>query len=133
MAVTWSETYRVGNPILDRQHRNLFDWINKLEDLIEGRPGATPANEIIDFLRTYVRTHFCYEEMCMHRLGCPVAGKNRDAHDRFAEVFHAFELRAGRGLTAQLLRQFHATLEGWLVIHIRRIDVEIRRCVAAGN
>lgn len=133
MAIEWSTSYETGEPRIDEQHRNLVGYVNRLERLLESTPPGSPADReevdnLLVFLESYVNTHFAYEELCMTLRGCPIARKNKEAHDRFLALYDDFtqQHRARGGASIEMLRELHETLKNWLVGHICNIDVQLR-------
>ena len=127
MPIEWQETYATGVDRVDSQHKRLFEWVNKLEKQVEN--GVTPSQtqDILDFLATYTRTHFTFEEMCMHINACPGAQRNRDAHDKFIKAVEGFQGRVRAGdYSAGLVREIYSAAESWLKSHICKVDNELR-------
>ncbi|RIH82365.1 Bacteriohemerythrin [Calidithermus terrae] len=140
MAIEWNTSYETGEPRIDEQHRNLVGYVNRLERLLESTPPGSPADReevdnLLVFLESYVNTHFAYEELCMTLRGCPVARKNKEAHDRFLALYAEFtqQHKARGGASVEMLRELHATLKNWLVGHICNIDVQLRGRTPAGS
>ncbi|RDI96399.1 hemerythrin [Meiothermus sp. QL-1] len=132
MPIEWNEQYAVGDARTDSQHRNLFTYVNRLEQLIEeGRKRGLDRQAVENlfiFLDAYVNTHFAYEELCMTLRACPAARKNKEAHDKFLAFWNEFNRQHNPnsvGLVA--LEELHAALAGWLTQHICRIDVALRK------
>lgn len=131
MPIQWSHQYEVGDPRTDSQHQNLFEYVNRIEHLIEqGKTGPLDRREVehlFVFLEAYVNTHFAYEELCMALRGCKVAQKNKEAHDKFLEFWADFNrTHAPQSISVAALETLHSTLTGWLTQHICKIDVALR-------
>ncbi|MCB1809729.1 MAG: bacteriohemerythrin, partial [Candidatus Competibacteraceae bacterium] len=61
--MAWTEELSVKIPSIDRQHRTLIGYINKLDDAL-GRGHAEQLIEmILNGLVRYTSAHFMYEEM----------------------------------------------------------------------
>ncbi|GIW33501.1 bacteriohemerythrin [Meiothermus sp.] len=134
MPIQWSEQYEVGDPRTDSQHRNLFDYANQIEQLIEqaraGRLDRQAVEHLFVFLDAYVNTHFAYEELCMALRGCKVAQKNKEAHNKFLEFWTEFNRQhTPQSISTAALENLHATLAGWLTQHICKVDVALRSTV----
>lgn len=132
MAIEWKNNYETGDKRIDGQHKNLFEYINRLEGLIQtGQAGRAidkvEVENLLGFLDSFVNTHFAYEELCMSQRRCPVAAQNKEAHNRFMQVFEDFNQRyAQLGVDLPMLTDLHRTLTYWLTNHICRIDVSLR-------
>ena len=72
--LTWTEQFATGSPLVDTQHRMLIEKINLLEQMLNGPPPAKAAcDELLNFLGSYVGTHFKFEEQCMEQGELPGA------------------------------------------------------------
>ena len=64
----WKPDYETGVPVIDTQHKVLFDNINWLGTLLDKEEiEEVEADYLLDFLRKYVTQHFQHEEACMAR------------------------------------------------------------------
>ena len=60
----WNSNYETGNTILDSEHKEIFDMVDKLlADDFSGRPEKIKTT--VDFLADYVVRHFEHEEQLM--------------------------------------------------------------------
>ena len=132
MALQWDNAYSTGIKEIDQQHMKLFEFVNKLEEQIQKGINKAAVKGILQFLETYARTHFSFEEICMDERRCPMACRNKEAHKQFLELFRGFQAQfATAPDTEALVRQIHSTAEGWLINHICRIDVNLRPSIKA--
>ena len=131
MAIQWQDKYRTGVDQIDSQHQKIFEFCNKLGELIEEGVASGPkVDNLLMFLTTYAKTHFIYEENCMFKHACPAAKANRDAHARFLDYLS--ESQAKRNSTESTLdwmRELHGFLEKWLDGHICQIDIQLRESI----
>jgi hemerythrin len=129
--ITWEEKFATGIAELDKQHKNLFQYTNDLEDLIRDNAGSRETVETtMTFLERYIESHFGREETCMFKFQCPVAGKNKEAHQKFITKFRETQEKIrNQGDDNQALQELHEFLETWLVDHIGRIDTQLKPCV----
>jgi hemerythrin len=129
----WSKDYETGIPLVDTQHKVLFENINKLENLVGNKAVTRPeVDRLVQFLATYAANHFTFEERCMQRYHCPAHKVNEAAHAKFLEVFGAWKVEYDRlGPTAALLQQLHATTSAWIRQHILKVDIQLRAVATA--
>lgn len=133
-AMKWSDQYSTGIAHVDEQHKLLFRLAERLREILADQGGVRLYAQWLDVLETYARSHFRYEEGCMHRLQCPAAGANSAAHGQFQETVASFQRRyADRGYIVADGRELVEFLEGWLTDHIARIDVQLRSCVGTSE
>jgi hemerythrin len=126
----WSEQFATGSPLVDTQHRMLINKINELEKLLSGPPPAKAAcDELLNFLGSYVGTHFKFEEQCMERAHCPAHEKNKQAHAAFLDVFAKFKARyLAEGPKPELLKSLQTAASDWIKNHILTVDVQLKAC-----
>jgi hemerythrin-like metal-binding protein len=131
--LTWSDKFTTGSALVDTQHRMLIDKINKLEQLLAGPPPAKPVcDELLNFLASYVTTHFKFEEQCMERFHCPAHEQNKKAHAAFLELFGKFKTRyAAEGPKPELLKSLQVAASDWIQSHILSMDIQLKSCVPA--
>lgn len=130
MALEWKEEYNTGEPEVDKQHQILFKYLADLELHMEEGIDAHYIRILLDNLGLFTRSHFCYEEICMRRMKCPVAAKNKEQHGKLLEAYthyvQRFELE---GISDDLVQKLHDFLQSWLVNHILKIDTHMKACI----
>ncbi len=126
----WSEQFATGSPLVDTQHRMLIDKINHLEQLLNGPPPSkATCDELLNFLGSYVVTHFKFEEGCMERAKCPAHEKNKQAHAAFLGVFGKFKERyLAEGPKPELLKSLQTAAADWIKGHILSVDIQLKAC-----
>lgn len=126
----WSEQFATGSPLVDTQHRMLIDKINHLEQLLNGPPPSkATCDELLNFLGSYVTTHFKFEEGCMERAKCPAHEKNKQAHAAFLGVFGKFKERyLAEGPKPELLKSLQTAAADWIKGHILSVDIQLKAC-----
>lgn len=131
--LVWSSQYTTGVPLVDSQHKVLFENINRLEELVCMQPiPRTELERVMHFLESYSTSHFSFEEQCMHRHSCPSHEENMREHAQFRDMVAVYKQEyADRGATQDFLVRFHAYLHGWLHCHVLDVDVKLRSAVTA--
>lgn len=130
MPIAWDPaTMSSGIPTVDRQHRQLIEWLNDLLAAMSQQGGAE-VGAVLARLDTYADTYFAFEERCMVRYGCPVARTNMAAHAFFVKTLGDLraEYEAG-GVSSDLALRVEGELAQWFADHIRRIDAKLASCV----
>jgi len=123
----WSDDYATGVEQVDDQHKMLFKMAEDYRSALDEGRGQGVYSEMLRSLDLYIRTHFGYEEGCMTKYQCPVAGANKAAHTRFVEVMDGFHQRyAANGFDRADARNLVDTLDHWLADHICRLDVRLK-------
>ncbi len=129
MGFQWDDKYSTGNDEIDKQHKQIFAYLDELEEHIE--KGATQAwvSHFMSSVGLYTRSHFCYEEICMRRAKCAAGAQNKVQHTKLLAAFSAAQKRfEHEGISDELLEQLKKFLTSWLVNHIMKIDIRLKDC-----
>lgn len=112
----WTDDLSVGNALIDEDHRNLFNLLDRLHEVSSGQINQATQG-IVDALRDYAESHFSREEEFMRKINYPHYVLHKAEHDRFVSEICALQSRVARGArTVQLdIDQF---LAGWLREHV---------------
>lgn len=129
----WSEKFETGHELIDAQHRMLISYINRLESLSKTTNPNREELELfcrfIEFMESYLSTHFKEEEQCMHQFRCPAHQENKASHGKFLEFFRKFKLRfAAEGYRSEMVKELFESCVDWIQEHILRIDVQLKPC-----
>lgn len=121
MELQWSDSWSVGNALMDSEHRNLFGMIDAVEQAI--RSGDEPIlSQAFQRLVVSVSIHFMNEERLAQAIGLPF-----DSHRKLnlylqQELEHMqVELDAKNGLWSEgAIEHFLHWLKNWMAAHIGR-------------
>lgn len=96
----WDESYSVGNPILDHQHKRLLRACNELAAYVEHNNPDSDAkyHEILNVLSTYAREHFTTEEAILKQLGYPDLDEHIEDHFTYIERLTDILTQASMGV-----------------------------------
>lgn len=122
----WDNTFSVGIDAIDRQHRQIIDFINELDHaLATGNRGA--VGTVIQRTIDYTVTHFTFEEALMERAGYNVSSHHKQVHDDFARRMRDYQRQFDEG--RDVGRKLLSDLRIWLTNHIRRDDKDYAEVV----
>lgn len=130
MKLEWDESLTVGHPLIDAQHRQLFDLIVELDRSPELHLEGDRAYALLGTLSDYVKNHFSDEERWMQEVGYPDLEAHREEHAQFVDrnLDNARELLCHGSMSkADLVHH----LTQWLLTHIKGSDHRIADWVAA--
>ena len=123
MTVQWSASLETGIEEVDRQHRELFDRVNKLLSAFAQGRGREEIGRMLDFLGNYVVEHFAAEERIMLEHNYPGYPFHKAEHVRLTEeLTHLKEKAALEGPSVGLQIRINRTLIQWLVNHVMTVD-----------
>jgi diguanylate cyclase (GGDEF)-like protein/hemerythrin-like metal-binding protein len=78
--LVWQEAYESGHPLIDAEHRELFDLANKLIDVSLAEDRRHEFNAALDRLIAHVRKHFADEEAILAEHAYPRLESHKAAH-----------------------------------------------------
>ena len=79
----WQESYECGHPVIDAQHRTLFDDANAL--LFASQHATPQVLSRFEELISHVLGHFSDEERVLRDIGFPGYAAHRRSHMQLAE------------------------------------------------
>lgn len=114
--VEWTDSYRLGIPGVDQEHRTFFALVRAIESSIAEGDGLG-AREALANLRRYATTHFAHEEEFLEAVGYPELAGHRAEHAEFMRDVSVLEATPGLP-TAVAVRMARA----WIGQHILGTD-----------
>ena len=117
--LVWVPELDTGIAEIDRQHRRIVDYINKLYEL-RSSPDRGALGDVIGEMIDYTVSHFVFEESLIESAGYMFAGPHKKVHELFTRRVIEMQTRfdAGEDVAAEL----HGMLSRWLFNHIRNED-----------
>ena len=113
---TWDNTYSVGSPDLDEQHRRMFELANSLAEMTdEGRIKHT-----IWRMFKHVHEHFAHEENMMKEIGYTQLNEHRELHNELITKLSDISTRTFD--SQESLFQFQKFIYDWIINHIMIAD-----------
>ncbi len=123
----WTEAYATGSEQVDEQHKTLFLMSDQYREALEDGHGESTFDLFIEFLSTYAKVHFSFEEECMLAHLCPIANLNKQEHCAFSKFIKKEEERFLRdGFDRKHALALVNAIDRWLDSHIGRVDVQLK-------
>ena len=96
----WKDSYSVGNPILDAQHRSLLALCERAAACMSNisRESLDEAHDVLNDLADYMRLHFQTEERYLRASNYPGLDQQIIEHRDFEESLTDFLISVGRGV-----------------------------------
>jgi hemerythrin len=124
-----SEQYQLGHQLIDGQHEILFQLFRELSEYCENENYNLEVELILQSLKTYIETHFRFEEDLMESLNYQYLTEHKSEHrnleqqvideiDRFASITNKDEIK-------EFALEIKGFLFGWLVHHIAETDKKL--------
>ena len=84
--IVWNPAFACGDPILDKEHKELFRQANTLIDLLSASPPDLQAfNQVFDDFLTFLNTHFAHEEELLRARGYADLAAHAQEHQALLE------------------------------------------------
>lgn len=86
MRAEFDENLVTGNEMIDSQHKELIEKINKLLDSCEVGNDKVVAIKTLDYLADYTEFHFGEEEKLQESINYPAIAEHKKEHDKLRQV-----------------------------------------------
>jgi hemerythrin len=119
----WTDTFIIGIPKIDEQHKELF----RQTEILLDRSKVGRIAETIQFLGDYVLKHFMDEQGLQAAVNYPKAEAHKKTHAAFAAKVNELKKRieeSSDDIKFELATEINRTVIGWLKEHIMGHDME---------
>lgn len=119
----WKESYELGIPEIDLQHKRLIAISNDLYDIATqgGERLKLDMAKVLKKLTDYTVYHFTSEEAFQRKYGYAGVEMHKVAHDQFiAEVNHQISQLNSESQEDAL--RFYGYIANWILTHIAKAD-----------
>jgi len=82
--IVWKPDYDTGNPLVDREHRQLIQLVNLLSAANGSEYSHTALEDAFGALKRYVRKHFKDEEDLLEAVESPYLEQQRLQHENLS-------------------------------------------------
>lgn len=118
----WNDSYLLGIPIIDNQHKKFFVILDNLMILSQNQE-KSEMHSLINELQNYVIYHFQTEEDLMLKSQSPNLDLHIMEHELFKKKVEEFR-QSYYNNNAELLNEMILFMRKWLLIHISGTDTE---------
>ncbi len=122
--ITWRDSYSVGVPLIDNDHKLLVSLINQLDDAINGGQGRDVVGSVLNVLEEYTRGHFGREELLMRKAGYADLPPHKREHEKLTAQVHEIVARYAGGDDSHIDDHLLQFLKSWLTGHILGVDMK---------
>ena len=121
MRAEFDESLVTGNEMIDTQHKELIDKINKLLDSCETSKDKVVAVKTLDY---YTEFHFGEEEKLQESINYPGIAEHKKEHDKLRQVVKDLYnmLEEEEGPSDAFVEQVNKNVIEWLYRHIKGFD-----------
>lgn len=114
----WSDAHALGDPMIDADHRHLFELLDQATRSVTG-PG--PFESVLEGMLEFCRDHFAREEALMVDVGYPDLTPHRESH---CALVAQVERMVADDIAGVELCEF---LHRWITEHLEREDRALGR------
>ena len=126
MGIKWRESLAIGVEEIDRQHKELLQRFDLLLTACEEGKGMQELKKLLDFLDSYVKTHFNDEETLQRLWNYPAYEEHRREHESFVERIRKLQHEIeSEGVAVYHVIETNNLLFKWLMNHIAKADKEL--------
>lgn len=124
MRAEFSENLVTGNELIDSQHKELIERINKLLDSCEDGNEKLVAIKTLDYLEDYTNFHFSAEEDLQKSIEYPGYEKHKAQHEVFKQTISELQemLQEEEGPSAAFVESVEKNVIQWFYTHIEGFD-----------
>ncbi len=119
--IEWNNSFSVGNEVIDKQHKGLFDLLNNLSSEFDEQKENRLLEGTLEKLFDYTKYHFSTEEYLMRKANYSDYQKHKNEHDEFIKKVKDFISNFIDGketLTSDIID----FLMEWIKKHIAEVD-----------
>ena len=118
-----------GYQLIDNQHKQLFEAVNRLMDACSKGKGRDQIQETVNFLGDYVMKHFGDEERLQTRSNYPGYTSHKQFHDGYRrQLAEVAQMLGQEGPTVKALGELNRIV-AILITHIRTEDKRMAKFV----
>ena len=124
MRIVFDEELYTGNELIDNEHKELIDRVNKLVESCENGKEKVTAVKTLDFLMDYTEFHFSDEEKLQQEVGYDKLEQHKGQHEDFKKSVDELRqmLEEEEGPTDAFVQAVNKNISQWLVNHIQGWD-----------
>lgn len=127
--IEWTSALAIGNAVIDRQHRRLFELA---ADIVADHSHVRVMRTLAA-LSEYVIVHFRDEEKLLEEVGYPDLVAHKKLHDAFRTRLAKFYGDASGMALDRIAEEIRQMINEWLTRHIMVVDREYAKYVAASK
>lgn len=121
--IEWDDSYLLGVPEIDDQHKKLIAIANELYDVVTGDEADYKAKMpgILKKLTDYTQYHFKSEEELQKQIGYAGLEAHKNTHNFFIKEVE-FQIKRLSAENKSTVLSFYNYIAGWVFNHIAKAD-----------
>ena len=124
MKIVFDESLYTGNELIDGEHKELIERVNKLVESCEKGTEKVAAVKTLDFLMDYTEFQFADEEKLQKEVGYDKLDQHHGKHEEFKKAVGELRemLEEEEGPSNAFVEAVNKNVSQWLVEHIQGWD-----------
>jgi len=123
--VEWDNDLDLGIDVIDKQHKKILTYLNKLAEAIEEGNTSSVIKEVVANLVKYTYTHLEHEEKLFLEMGQNQFEDHVKEHNAFRSQVKAMQEKvSGTDNSTKPAKELYDMLLKWLFGHIKVTDKE---------
>ena len=127
MYAVFHENLITGNNLIDEQHKEIIEKINKLVNTCENGTCQIESVKMLDYLADYTEKHFQEEEALQEAVEYPGLEEHKKRHDEFRVAVKELHemLEEEEGPSPRFVQAVQENVIDWLYRHIKGFDSSV--------
>lgn len=128
MIIKWKEDYKTGIPMVDEQHKKLFEIANRAYEILKDQFTLDKYDDIVvilEELKDYAIYHFDCEEKYMKSINYEGLPTQKEQHNKFIDKVQSVDLFSVDEEQEKFLLEVLDFIVNWIGNHIIRLDKRI--------
>ena len=126
--ITWDDSYSIGVPEINEQHKHLFQLTNEAYDLLNDYATADKYDSILNLiveLKEYTVYHFSSEEEYMKKTGYKWYKEHKEEHTNFINTVESIDMNDIDMHQDEALTKIFDFVSKWIYDHILTFDITV--------
>lgn len=126
----WKDSLKIGVALIDSEHKELCDRIDKLFDACGKGKGKEEIVQTVEFLESYTNKHFSDEEVLQRKSSYPKVKEHKAMHEYFkGKISDLKKDIQQNGASVATISKTNYFLMDWLLNHIQKVDSELSQYI----
>ena len=125
--IEWDDKYNINISLIDEQHKNLIDIINKAIIAKQHKNHQEKILEILNEMTVFALEHFTTEESYMIKFNYPEYQYHKEEHMDFSMKTLSYQTKVLDG-DRHIANEILEYLKQWMVTHIQVTDRKYVDC-----
>ena len=124
MYAEFTDNLVTGNEMIDSQHKELIERMNKLLESCEQSNDKAVAVKTLDYLADYTDYHFSAEEQLQREIEYPGFAKHHEQHEAVRQTIKELDemLEEEEGPSNAFVEKVQENIVNWFYTHIQGFD-----------